>query len=187
MSNMLILTAHDYRTPRKASLHFIADELVKNHQVRFFSLRYSLLSRNRPDGRHDIVDKANKLETVNGVDCYFWKTLLHPINTRKPILQPLEKLAFKLYVRCAPKILKDWIKRADTIFFESGAPPIFLDLAIKLNPNARKVYIASDELDAINVAQYVKDIVYKQSEDFDAICVNSPTMAKDFSENAKRY
>lgn len=43
--NYLVLSAHDYRTPRRASIHFITDELAKRGDTRFFSLRYSLLSR----------------------------------------------------------------------------------------------------------------------------------------------
>ncbi|HHW4680980.1 MAG TPA: GumK N-terminal domain-containing glycosyltransferase, partial [Xylella taiwanensis] len=47
--NYLILSAHDYRTPRRASIHFITDELAKRGDTRFFSLRYSWLSRFKKD------------------------------------------------------------------------------------------------------------------------------------------
>ncbi len=50
--NYLVITAHDYRTPRRMTMHFIADELARRGTTRFFSLRYSALSRLRPDGRH---------------------------------------------------------------------------------------------------------------------------------------
>ena len=39
----LVLSAHDYRTARRTSLHFIADELARRGRLRFFSLRDSRL------------------------------------------------------------------------------------------------------------------------------------------------
>ena len=76
--NFLVVTAHDYRTPRRTTMHFIADELAERGTTRFFSLRYSALSRLRPDGRHPIADRANQLETIKGVDCFLWKTNRRP-------------------------------------------------------------------------------------------------------------
>ena len=49
--NTLLLTAHDFRTPRKANMHFIASELARRGPMRFFSLRYSALSRRTQDAR----------------------------------------------------------------------------------------------------------------------------------------
>ena len=188
MKNFTFITAHDYRTPRKASLHFIADELIKqNKTVNFFSMRYSLLSKRRPDSRHVIADKVNKLEVSNNVNCYFWKTPLHPVNTNRIYLRLAEAIAFRIYVMLTPKLVKKWLKNSDIIFLESGAPPIYLPMVKKLNPASKVIYIGSDELDAINVAQYVKNIVKKQSLDFDYIIVNSPQMVKDFADNAKLF
>ncbi len=185
--NFLFLTGHDFRTPRKASMHFIARELAKRGKVRFFSLRYSWLSKKRPDGRHVIASRANKIETVDGVDCFLWKTLVHPLNTRRPYLRPLETLAFKLYALMAPPVMKRWIKDADTIFFESGTAVVFFDLACRLNPRAKKVYIASDELDVINVAQYIKDTVYRISTLVDYSRLHSRLTIADFAPGAKLY
>ena len=47
----LVLSAHDYRTPRRANIHFITDELATRGHTRFFSLRYCTLSRWKNDIR----------------------------------------------------------------------------------------------------------------------------------------
>ncbi|MFA4995212.1 MAG: polysaccharide pyruvyl transferase family protein [Bdellovibrionales bacterium] len=183
----LFLTAHDYRTPRKAWMQFMAEELIKIGKVRFFSLRYSWLSKYRPDGRHIIAACANKLEQVNGIDCYLWKTLVHPVNTHRIWLRPLETIAFKLYVLMAPALMKQWIREADTIFFESGASPAFFGMAKKLNPSAKMIYLTSDTLDSIHVAQYIKDTVRRISAQFDHCWLPSKLMTEDFGPGAKLF
>ena len=76
----LVLSAHDYRTPRRANIHFIGDELAKRGHTRFFSLRYSALSRWKDDIRLPLDSKANLVEERNGVECFLWKTALHPVS-----------------------------------------------------------------------------------------------------------
>jgi 2-beta-glucuronyltransferase len=185
--NFLFLTAHDFRTPRKASMHFIAQELAKRGQVRFFSLRYSWLSKKRPDGRHVIADRANKVENFNGVDCYLWKNLVHPFNTKRSCLQVFENLFYRAYEHMAPGILKQWIREADVLIFESGTAPVFFDLAKRLNPQAKTIYTASDGLEAINVAQYVKDTVRRISTLIDYSRLPSKLITADFASGAKLY
>ncbi|KAA8921001.1 UDP-glucuronate--glycolipid 2-beta-glucuronosyltransferase, partial [Xanthomonas sontii] len=111
----LVLSAHDYRTPRRANIHFIADELAKRGPTRFFSLRYSLLSRLKGDLRLPLEATANQVVRHNGVDCYLWRALLHPFNTRRRWLRPLEDLMFKLYAARAPATLIRWMREADVI------------------------------------------------------------------------
>ena len=43
--NLLVISRHDFRSPRKASVHFIARELAKSATVRFASIGFSLLSK----------------------------------------------------------------------------------------------------------------------------------------------
>jgi len=177
--NFLVLTAHDYRSPRKANIHFISEQLSERGKVRFFSLRFSRLSKRTQDPRLSLTDKANRVETFKGVDCYLWKTQWHPINTRRPWLRPAEDLLFKLYVAMAGEPLTTWIKEADVVLFESGIAPIFFDRVKKLNPAARTIYIASDDLDTINVADYVKRVFDRVASDMDVIRLPSKSLAKD--------
>ncbi|ANQ85399.1 glycosyl transferase family 1 [Azoarcus olearius] len=173
----LVLSAHDYRTPRRASIHFIADELARRGQVRFFSLRYSALSKMKGDIRLAIDDRANQVEHWNGVDCYLWKTPVHPFNSRRWYLRPFEDAMFWLYANSANPTLQEWIGEADVVVYESGIAPIFADLVRRINPRARQIYRASDSLATINVADYVKRRFVKASGDMDVIALLSPQLA----------
>lgn len=185
--NYLVLSAHDYRTSRRANIHFIADELAKRGPTRFFSLRYSQLSRRTGDIRLPLDDKANRLETFNGVECFLWKTPLHPFNTRRRWLRPLETVMFRAYAASPPPILRQWIAEADVVIFESGLAVEFIHLAKQLNPRARLIYRASDGLDTINVAQHVKDTFAQVAGQLDAIVLVSAAMADGIPSHGNVY
>lgn len=186
-SRFLVLSAHDYRTPRRANIHFISDELVKRGQTRFFSLRYSRLSRWKHDNRLVLDARANSMERHGGVECYLWKTTLHPFNTRRRWLRPLEQLMFEWYVRQAPPVLVKWIREAEVIIFESGTAVVFVELARKLNPSARLIYRASDSLSAIDTAEYVERSFARVAAGMDAIALVSPAMADEVASRSNLY
>jgi 2-beta-glucuronyltransferase len=186
-AHYLVISAHDYRTPRRTSLHFIADELAKRGRLRFFSLRYSALSRRTGDMRLGLDERANRVEEHRGVECFLWKTPIHPFNTRRPLLRPLEDLLFWLYEHAPSRVLVDWLASADVIIFESGLAPIFFDLACALNPAAKKIYRASDDLATIRVADYVHRRFVRNAPRFDAICMLSPRLAQRIPSAGNLY
>ena len=175
--NFLVLSAHDYRSPRKASIHFIADELAKRGPTRFFSLRYSILSRYTSDPRLSLDDQVNRIETVRGIDCYLWKTLIHPFNTRRSWLRPAESILYGWYSQGRNEVLRQWIREATVILMESGVAPVFFDLIKALNPSARVLYRASDSLEAINVAEYVSQAFARVAGDINTIALPSKALA----------
>lgn len=177
--NFLLLTAHDYRTPRKANMHFIADELIKRGAMRFFSLRYSALSKWKNDARSFLDRQANRVETRDGVDCYLWKTIVHPFNTRRRSLRPFEDLLFRWSMAHPPATLVQWMRDADIIFFESGSAILYVELAERINPGAKRIYIASDSLDVIQVADFVKRRFARVAARMDALCLPSPRLMND--------
>lgn len=184
----LIVTAHhDYRTPRRSSIHFIADELAKRGAVRFFSLRYSALSKLKRDIRGAIDDRANRVERLNGVECYLWKTPIHPFNMRSRVLRPLEFALFWLYERLPNRVLVDWSAQADVIVYESGIAPIYFELAKRLNPTAKHIYRGSDDLATINVAGYAAEKFVKVSPQMDALCLLSRRMAERIPSTRNAY
>lgn len=185
--NYLVLSAHDYRTPRRANIHFIADELARRGPTRFFSLRYSWLSRRTGDIRLSLDGKANRVESFNGVECFLWKTPLHPFNTRRDWLRPLESLLFRAYAAFPPPTLRRWIEEADVVIFESGLAVEFIALARQLNPRARLIYRASDGLDTINVAQHVKDTFAQVAGQLDAVVLVSSAMADGIPSHGNVY
>ncbi len=174
--NFLILSAHDFRSPRKASFHFIASELAKRGKTRFFSLRYSSLSKRTADPRLSLDAEANKIGTYQGVECYLWKTLIHPFNTRRKWLKPLESLMYSWYSRGQNPVLRQWISEATVIVLESGIAPIFFDLIKSLNPNAKVLYRASDALDTINVADYIHETFARVAGQLNTISLPSKAM-----------
>jgi 2-beta-glucuronyltransferase len=174
----LVLSAHDFRSPRKAGIHFVTAELARRGLTRFFSLRYSLLSRYTDDPRLSLDDKANQVAVHQGVECYLWKTFIHPFNTRRPWLRPAENVMYRWYSRGRNRVLQQWIKEATTILMESGVAPVFYDLVKELNPNAKLVYRASDSLDAINVAEYVRQTFDRVAPDFNTIVLPSKALAE---------
>ena len=171
--NFLVLSAHDYRSPRKASIHFITNELAKRGPTRFFSLRYSMLSRYTADPRLSLDDQANRIATHQGVECYLWKTMIHPFNTRRSWLRPAESIMYRWYSQGRNNVLRQWIKEATVILLESGVAPVFFDLIKQLNPSAKILYRASDSLEAINVAEYVNDAFARIAGDINTIALPS--------------
>jgi len=176
-TNHLVLSAHDYRTPRRANIHFIAAELARRGPTRFFSLRYSLLSRWKGDARRPLDARANRVEVHDGVECYLWRALVHPFNTRRRWARPVEDAMFEWYARHPPALLKRWIAEADVIVFESGTAVAFIEAARRINPAARLVYRASDALSTIEVARWVERTFDRVAPTLDAIALVSPAMA----------
>jgi 2-beta-glucuronyltransferase len=169
----LLLSAHDFRSPRKAGIHFVASELAKMGPTRFFSLRYSFLSRYKQDPRLSLDDQANQVVHYQGVDCYLWKTPIHPIRIR-----PFESLMYYLYGLGFNTVLRRWISTSDIIILESGIAPIFFDLIKKLNPQAKILYRASDALDTIDAAQYIRNTFARVAKDIDTIVLPSKALAE---------
>lgn len=184
----LIVTAHhDYRTPRRSSIHFIADELARRGTVRFFSLRYSALSRHRHDIRSVIDARANRVECHDGVECYLWKTPIHPFNMRSPWLRPLENSLFWLYQHLPSPVLLRWAEEADVIIYESGIAPIYFARAKRLNPTARHIYRGSDDLATIQVADFARAEFSRVAGQMDALCLLSKRMADNIASANVHY
>jgi 2-beta-glucuronyltransferase len=142
--------------------------------VRFFSLGFSPLSRLTNDLRMSVANRANRKETFNGVECYLWKTPLHPVNSETRFLRPIEYLVFWIYKNTPSPVLLEWIREADVILLESGMAPIFSEQIFKLNPRARIIYRASDDLTAIGVSPFVKQAFGRVAHRMDAVNLTSP-------------
>ena len=184
-ARFLIISGHDFRTPRWANMHFIARELARRGTTRFFSLGCSPLSYLTGDPRLPILARANRIEEFRGVQCYLWKSAWHPVNLDFSVLAELSRLLFMAYRRNVPEVFRRWVESSDVIILESGMPPIFLELIQQLNPKARKIYIASDLLDTIGVDPFVSEELNAHIDLFDTIIVPSRLMAPAFPPRAK--
>ena len=169
----LIITRHDQRTRARANMHFIAQELVKRGPTHMFSFGFSWLSRFKRDQRMELWNRAGKVETQNGVECYLWRTLLHPVNLRTKLLYPVERLWFSLYLACVPTIFIQWIKSSGVIIIESSFPVIFIRMCKRLNPAATLIYLASDSLTTIDCAQTILQNFKNDGKLFDYVIAPS--------------
>src|ERR1700733_10399393 len=134
---------HDYRSKRKADLHFFADELKERGEVNFFSLRYSYLTRYKQDPRQDLWGRANRYEKVDGVGCYLWRTPIHPFRLPRRFALA-EKAVFAAFSSYLPRAMRAVIERATIVLVESGMSIIYIPLIKRLNPTVRIIYMASD-------------------------------------------
>jgi 2-beta-glucuronyltransferase len=181
----LMISGHDFRSPRWANMHFIARELACRGEMRFFSPNFSFVSYFNGDPRLSLMDRANRVENVRGVECFLWKSAWHPVNLRLPMLRRLSASLFRLYRRTAPAILLQWMKESDTIIVESGMPPIFMPMIRQINPHSHKIYLASDLLETIGVDPFVSAELAANIDMFDTVVLPSRRMAKAFSPRAK--
>ncbi len=185
MQRFLIISGHDFRTPRWANMHFIARELSRRGEMRFFSLGFSALSHINGDPRISLRACANRVERFREVDCFLWKSAWHPFNLRAPILRGLSAKLFAAYRCGVPDLFRQWVKDCDTIIMESGMAPILLPMIGQLNLTARKIYIASDLLDTIGVDPFVQAELEANIDLFDTVVLPSRLMAKSFPARAK--
>jgi 2-beta-glucuronyltransferase len=177
---------HDYRSKRKANLHFIADELKGRGEVNFLSLRYSYLTRYKQDPRHDLWDCANRYEKVNDIGCYLWRTPIHPFRLPKSFAF-FEKAVFAAFSGYLPKVMRAVIERADIVFIESGMSIIYVHLIRKLNPGVQIIYMASDSLKAIRQASAIKEAFITNAKAIDGARVPSPFLAWDIPKEIPCY
>jgi 2-beta-glucuronyltransferase len=107
-----------------------------------------------------------------------WKTFIHPFNTRRRWLRPVEELMYLWYGRGYNRVLHQWIKESNVIILESGVAPIFFDLIKRLNPEAKIVYRASDALETINVAKFVNETFERIASNINTIVLPSKALAE---------
>jgi 2-beta-glucuronyltransferase len=177
---------HDYRSKRKTDLHFIADQLKEQGAVSFLSLRFSYLTRYKKDPRHDLRDRVNRFEKVDGIDCYLWRTPIHAFRLPKR-LALVEKAIFAAFSSYLPKAMRSVIARADVVLLESGISIIYIPLIKRINPKVRIIYLASDSLDAIGQADAIKEAFKANAASIESARVPSPYLARDIPREIPCY
>jgi 2-beta-glucuronyltransferase len=176
MDRILIISGHDFRSPRKANIHFIAQELAKTASVRFLSVGFSKLSLIRADPRGKLASQANVVVSENGVECFLWKTLIHPFNTRLRSLLWLEHAYFNYYRSRRPELAASWMREAQTVIVETGLGIIFIEMIRKMNPDANIIYDASDDLAVIGCSTFVQVELARVAKWVDWVRVPSPAL-----------
>lgn len=184
---VLIISGHDFRSKRKASIHFIANELSKRGPTRVFSLGFSLFSLIKNDPRVPLWSRANRVERVDDVESYLWRTLLHPVNLRRRWLDAVEERWFQRYARNFPAQLRDWAASSEFVIIESGMGIVFFDELKRINPTAKIIYLASDDLNTIGCSGFLLKELQKYAKNFDGICIRSRNFIDEFTSRKNLY
>ncbi|CAA9526788.1 MAG: Xanthan biosynthesis glucuronosyltransferase GumK [uncultured Sphingomonas sp.] len=178
---VLISGYHDYRTPKRASIHQIADGLVRcGYEVAFISTRFSNLSRTKGDSRLFLWDKANEVVTVNDVQCLLWRTTLHPFRSSVGPLDTLMGRLFPAYSNLPSSEFDQLVSYADYIVFEAGVPGIYLRRLRRLNPAAKIICYCTDRPDTVGSHPFVGRRLMEDQQLVDHFILRSSMMADYF-------
>lgn len=179
---VLVSGYHDYRTPKKASIHQIADGLVRNgFDVTFISTRFSRMSRHTGDSRLFLWDDANQVKMVNRVRCLLWRTSLHPFRSG---YGPADALIGKLFTAYANLPNSDFdrlISAADYVILEAGVPGIYLRRIRRLNTAAKIICYCTDRPDTVGSHPVVRQKLLEDQHLVDHFILRSPRMAEYFA------
>jgi 2-beta-glucuronyltransferase len=184
---VIISAYHDYRTPKRASLHQIADALVRaGFGVSFISTRYSLLSRLTGDSRLFLWRRANTVELANGVECLLWRTAAHPFRSRLGLVQLLSGYAYDLYSELPNPLFDELLRKADYVVVESGIAAIYLARIRRMNARAKIIYYAADRLETIGAHPSARRKLSENEAVIDHFCLRATQLKDDFPYAAGR-
>ena len=171
----------DYRTKKRASIQQVAEGVRDiGCDVWFVSTRYSLLSKFTGDSRAFLNPQSNKVEDVNGVHCYLWKTLLHPFSAQNRLLNWLMGRLFYPYSAWPSRQFDSIIRGADYVVVESSVAVIYLQRIRKLAPHAKIIYYATDLLDTVGAHPSVQKALINSADLIHHVCLRSSQMVPSF-------
>lgn len=172
---------HDYRTPRRASIQPLADACARlGHHVSFVSTRFSRLSLRAGDSRSFLWDRANKIETIEGVDCYLWKTPFHPFAAQNAIISACTGELFPWFARLPNATFDRIMRAADYVIIESSVAAIYVPRIRRLNPRCRIIYFATDRLDTHGAHPRVQQELIAAAPMIDYFALRSTALASEF-------
>jgi len=178
-ARILIVSRHDYRTARRASVHFVARQMARQgHDVAFLSIGYSWLSRLRGDSRSDLFHRANNWEEVDGLRAYLWRSAWHPV--KLPVPTEIESWLYSRWANNSCAALDEAARNADIIIIESGIAPALIKRIRAVAPSARLVYRATDLLATAGVPECIEDMLWQSEQDIDLIVVVARSMLPHF-------
>lgn len=181
---ILIISGHDYRTSRRANLHFIAKSAAKINEVTFFSAGYSWISDligRDPRTNSRII--PNVEEEFDGIRCYLDRGWYHPGGLKGRIPDVLSRRLFELHLHRTPKILSEYIKNSDVILIESGIACMYIDYVFDIKKSANIIYIASDDLQTLGVSSFLIGQLNKNEKNMFGIRIPSRLMADSFGDS----
>jgi 2-beta-glucuronyltransferase len=175
----MIVSRHDYRSGRRASIHFLAQAMAdQGHEVRFISVGFSWMSRLRNDRRCGIADRANRWEVRDGVQAFLWKTRWHAVDL--PFFGRHTGWLYDLWAHSPGVEFDDAATQSDTIIIDSGIAPVLIRRLRRLAPKAKLIYRAADLLDTAGVHPRVQRILERDAAEIDLVVVVARDMLPHF-------
>lgn len=180
---ILLISRHDYRTGWRAGRHFLADAFRDlDASVQFFSVGFSALSMLSDDHRKSLFARANEWQEVDGINCYLWRSPLHPFGRGLGKFENLTNALFRWWIRSGSSALDEAARGADLIIVESGISAALIGRVRKSAPDAKIIYFVADLLDTIGAHAFIADQLYKDRDAIDRIVVVARAMAPHFRD-----
>lgn len=189
--NIVLISAHYCKSKRRAGFHWLAQAFwEQGHSVTFVTTGISWLSYLIRDHRlqyKSLRREANRLVQIK--DRYFsyvYFPLWHPIAMPLPSLERLAKYFWDKYpLFPMDQSFVEKIHQADMIIYESMNGLFLFDRLSKMNPEARKVYRASDDIRTHrSTSQRLIEIEESLLDKFDLISVPHKTLIEGKFKNA---
>lgn len=186
MKKIMFISSHYFCSQRKAGFHWLAESFAKklSWDVLFVTAPISPISGLTGDHRfkYPVYKQKNKVVQVSkNIQSYVYMTIFSPSGSRHKILNYLMASLSKLYaIRRLPSSLKKEVTTADVIVFESTGALLLFEEICNINPEAKKIYRVSDDLEAIHQPQCVINCEQKIAPKFDLISVPSEYIYRKF-------
>jgi 2-beta-glucuronyltransferase len=179
---VIVSAVHDYRMARRGSIQAVADAFVRQgYRCVFLSVRFSTLSLMKRDPRGFLRGEANKLARHGDVECYLWRTPLHPFETGSELTNRITAVAHDLYASWPNGDVDQLFQCADVVMVESGLSIVLIPRIRRLNPEALIVYRGSDDLEAIGAHPDLQRRLKRAVDDVDHFCLLARGLARRFA------
>jgi 2-beta-glucuronyltransferase len=185
MLNVFIVSGHDAAAPRKASLHFLMENLSRRKiNVDFMTVGVSPFKFLKRSGYRFLPPFNTWAEVKPYVNKYVWFPPFHPFSLRNSLLNYAVWPLHTLYPFMLPASVVERIRKADVVVIESGIGLLLVQRIAALAPKAKMVYSVSDRLVTLSFHPIVTAREKRDLHYFDLIRVTASVMKSDFPDSA---
>ena len=179
MKKIVLLSGHYYGSKRKAGFHFLAKSFLnKGYEVVFVTSVFSFLKIIKNDYKlHEkkFITNIFRSIKIGGVKSVINFTISHPIHKNSDLLERFTSFFYKLNRK-----VKNELRDADYIVFESVQSILFFQQIKSINPHAMKIYRMSDDMEVINFPPAVINHERKIIKEFDLVSIPTKVIFDKF-------
>ena len=173
MHKVVFLSWHYYNSKRRAGFHHLATSLSKKkYNVVFIASVVSIFTFLRREKilyeKHFLRNSFQNLKFNNVTSIINFSLLRPPLSRSSPIFELISSIFFRLN----RKSLRE-ISNADTIVFESTIAIYFFYKVKSINPNARIIYRASDDMEVFSASKKILEFEKSLLAKFDVVSVTT--------------